>query len=143
MNEYDMFLRWYTENEFLCYFSLYSLLFVNSVCCVVCEKKAREGIFICTCKARYSVVYETVFSLLISLFSTSQLQQPQGGQYNTISSQQSQILNYCCISHTAFKKIHYLQGQIIVMASFGELVLVLGDLHIPKRESVIPEKFKR
>lgn len=29
------------------------------------------------------------------------------------------------------------------MASFGELVLVLGDLHIPKRESVIPEKFKR
>ncbi len=29
------------------------------------------------------------------------------------------------------------------MASFGELVLVIGDLHIPKRESVIPEKFKR
>lgn len=29
------------------------------------------------------------------------------------------------------------------MASFGELVLVLGDLHIPKRESLIPEKFKR
>ena len=29
------------------------------------------------------------------------------------------------------------------MASFGELVLVLGDLHIPKRESIIPEKFKR
>lgn len=29
------------------------------------------------------------------------------------------------------------------MANFGELVLVLGDLHIPQRTSAIPEKFKR
>mmetsp|Transcript_17286 Transcript_17286/g.28767 ORF Transcript_17286/g.28767 Transcript_17286/m.28767 type:complete len:202 (-) Transcript_17286:54-659(-) len=29
------------------------------------------------------------------------------------------------------------------MANFGELVLVLGDLHIPHRASAIPEKFKR
>jgi hypothetical protein len=29
------------------------------------------------------------------------------------------------------------------MASFGELVLVLGDLHIPQRANAIPEKFKR
>mmetsp|Transcript_12738 Transcript_12738/g.15614 ORF Transcript_12738/g.15614 Transcript_12738/m.15614 type:complete len:199 (+) Transcript_12738:156-752(+) len=29
------------------------------------------------------------------------------------------------------------------MANFGELILVMGDLHIPKRESIIPEKFKR
>lgn len=29
------------------------------------------------------------------------------------------------------------------MANFGELVLVLGDLHIPYRASAIPEKFKR
>eukprot|EP00934_Nitzschia_sp_Nitz4_P003254 Nitzschia sp. Nitz4//scaffold2_size372955//239346//240126//NITZ4_000445-RA/size372955-snap-gene-0.94-mRNA-1//-1//CDS//3329546844//3244//frame0 len=29
------------------------------------------------------------------------------------------------------------------MASFGELVLVLGDLHIPGRASAIPEQFKR
>jgi hypothetical protein len=29
------------------------------------------------------------------------------------------------------------------MAGFGELVLVLGDLHIPQRENMIPEKFKR
>ena len=29
------------------------------------------------------------------------------------------------------------------MAGFGELVLVLGDYHIPTRASVIPEKFKR
>lgn len=27
--------------------------------------------------------------------------------------------------------------------NFGELVLVLGDLHIPQRASLIPEKFKR
>lgn len=32
---------------------------------------------------------------------------------------------------------------IIIMAGFGELVLVLGDIHIPHRASVIPEKFKR
>mmetsp|Transcript_9346 Transcript_9346/g.13689 ORF Transcript_9346/g.13689 Transcript_9346/m.13689 type:complete len:246 (+) Transcript_9346:195-932(+) len=29
------------------------------------------------------------------------------------------------------------------MANFGELVLVLGDLHIPQRAGSIPEKFKR
>mmetsp|Transcript_27902 Transcript_27902/g.65598 ORF Transcript_27902/g.65598 Transcript_27902/m.65598 type:complete len:216 (-) Transcript_27902:248-895(-) len=29
------------------------------------------------------------------------------------------------------------------MANFGELVLILGDLHIPERASSIPEKFKR
>jgi hypothetical protein len=29
------------------------------------------------------------------------------------------------------------------MANFGELVLVLGDLHIPERSNAIPEKFKR
>lgn len=29
------------------------------------------------------------------------------------------------------------------MANFGELVLVMGDLHIPNRASIIPEKFKR
>jgi len=29
------------------------------------------------------------------------------------------------------------------MASFGELVLVFGDLHIPERANAIPEKFKR
>lgn len=29
------------------------------------------------------------------------------------------------------------------MANFGELVLILGDLHIPNREAEIPEKFKR
>jgi hypothetical protein len=29
------------------------------------------------------------------------------------------------------------------MANFGELVLVLGDLHIPQRTNSIPEKFKR
>lgn len=29
------------------------------------------------------------------------------------------------------------------MASFGELVLVLGDLHIPERAHAIPEAFKR
>eukprot|EP00560_Eucampia_antarctica_P006514 CAMPEP_0197824548 /NCGR_PEP_ID=MMETSP1437-20131217/1770_1 /TAXON_ID=49252 ORGANISM="Eucampia antarctica, Strain CCMP1452" /NCGR_SAMPLE_ID=MMETSP1437 /ASSEMBLY_ACC=CAM_ASM_001096 /LENGTH=197 /DNA_ID=CAMNT_0043424211 /DNA_START=15 /DNA_END=608 /DNA_ORIENTATION=+ len=29
------------------------------------------------------------------------------------------------------------------MASFGELVLVLGDFHIPHRASAIPEQFKR
>jgi len=29
------------------------------------------------------------------------------------------------------------------MANFGELVLILGDLHIPHRASAIPEKFKR
>lgn len=29
------------------------------------------------------------------------------------------------------------------MANFGELVLVLGDLHIPERASAIPENFKR
>mmetsp|Transcript_40450 Transcript_40450/g.41020 ORF Transcript_40450/g.41020 Transcript_40450/m.41020 type:complete len:212 (+) Transcript_40450:80-715(+) len=29
------------------------------------------------------------------------------------------------------------------MASFGELVLVLGDLHIPERANAIPENFKR
>eukprot|EP00542_Grammatophora_oceanica_P019674 CAMPEP_0194046228 /NCGR_PEP_ID=MMETSP0009_2-20130614/20061_1 /TAXON_ID=210454 /ORGANISM="Grammatophora oceanica, Strain CCMP 410" /LENGTH=202 /DNA_ID=CAMNT_0038691435 /DNA_START=91 /DNA_END=699 /DNA_ORIENTATION=+ len=29
------------------------------------------------------------------------------------------------------------------MASFGELVLILGDIHIPQRATVIPEKFKR
>lgn len=29
------------------------------------------------------------------------------------------------------------------MANFGELVLVLGDMHIPHRASAIPEKFKR
>lgn len=29
------------------------------------------------------------------------------------------------------------------MAGFGELVLVLGDLHIPQRANAIPEKFKR
>lgn len=26
---------------------------------------------------------------------------------------------------------------------FGELVLVLGDMHIPHREAAIPEKFKK
>ncbi|KAG7352541.1 phosphodiesterase MJ0936 family protein [Nitzschia inconspicua] len=31
----------------------------------------------------------------------------------------------------------------IIMASFGELVLVLGDLHIPERAHAIPESFKR
>ena len=30
-----------------------------------------------------------------------------------------------------------------VMANFGELVLIIGDLHIPERASAIPEKFKR
>mmetsp|Transcript_8321 Transcript_8321/g.13773 ORF Transcript_8321/g.13773 Transcript_8321/m.13773 type:complete len:197 (+) Transcript_8321:76-666(+) len=29
------------------------------------------------------------------------------------------------------------------MANFGELVLVLGDIHIPERANAIPEKFKR
>jgi vacuolar protein sorting-associated protein 29 len=29
------------------------------------------------------------------------------------------------------------------MAEFGELVLVLGDLHIPHRAATIPERFKR
>ena len=29
------------------------------------------------------------------------------------------------------------------MANFGDLVLVLGDLHIPERATAIPEKFKR
>jgi len=29
------------------------------------------------------------------------------------------------------------------MADFGELVLVLGDLHIPHRAASIPEKFQR
>jgi hypothetical protein len=29
------------------------------------------------------------------------------------------------------------------MAGFGELVLVLGDLHIPQRRNEIPEQFKR
>jgi len=29
------------------------------------------------------------------------------------------------------------------MAEFGELVLVLGDMHIPHRAAAIPEKFKR
>jgi predicted phosphodiesterase len=29
------------------------------------------------------------------------------------------------------------------MAEFGELVLVLGDMHIPHRAATIPEKFKR
>ena len=29
------------------------------------------------------------------------------------------------------------------MTEFGELVLVLGDLHIPHRAAAIPEKFKR
>lgn len=29
------------------------------------------------------------------------------------------------------------------MANFGELVLVLGDLHIPERANAIPENFKR
>mmetsp|Transcript_14272 Transcript_14272/g.20090 ORF Transcript_14272/g.20090 Transcript_14272/m.20090 type:complete len:199 (-) Transcript_14272:113-709(-) len=29
------------------------------------------------------------------------------------------------------------------MANFGELVLVLGDVHIPHRANTIPEKFKR
>lgn len=29
------------------------------------------------------------------------------------------------------------------MANFGELVLVLGDLHIPQRANIIPEQFKR
>mmetsp|Transcript_32295 Transcript_32295/g.36745 ORF Transcript_32295/g.36745 Transcript_32295/m.36745 type:complete len:192 (+) Transcript_32295:49-624(+) len=29
------------------------------------------------------------------------------------------------------------------MANFGELVLVLGDIHIPLRANAIPEKFKR
>jgi hypothetical protein len=29
------------------------------------------------------------------------------------------------------------------MANFGELVLVLGDIHIPERVNAIPEKFKR
>lgn len=29
------------------------------------------------------------------------------------------------------------------MANFGELVLILGDLHIPERAGAIPEKFKR
>jgi len=29
------------------------------------------------------------------------------------------------------------------MANFGDLVLVLGDLHIPERANAIPEKFKR
>jgi vacuolar protein sorting-associated protein 29 len=29
------------------------------------------------------------------------------------------------------------------MAEFGELVLVLGDIHIPHRAAIIPEKFKR
>jgi hypothetical protein len=29
------------------------------------------------------------------------------------------------------------------MAGFGELVLVLGDFHIPQRRNEIPEQFKR
>jgi hypothetical protein len=29
------------------------------------------------------------------------------------------------------------------MGSFGELVLVLGDLHIPDRANIIPENFQR
>ncbi|CAB9504289.1 protein sorting-associated protein 29 [Seminavis robusta] len=29
------------------------------------------------------------------------------------------------------------------MAGFGELVLVMGDCHVPYRASVVPEKFKR
>ena len=33
--------------------------------------------------------------------------------------------------------------SFLTMASFGELVLVLGDLHIPQRANMIPEKFKR
>ncbi len=43
------------------------------------------------------------------------------------------------------QKIHPLSFESINnrMATFGELVLVLGDLHIPKKENVIPEKFKR
>jgi vacuolar protein sorting-associated protein 29 len=28
-------------------------------------------------------------------------------------------------------------------SNFGELVLVIGDLHIPHRAAIIPEKFKR
>lgn len=33
--------------------------------------------------------------------------------------------------------------SIAVMGSFGELVLVLGDFHIPGRANSVPESFKR
>lgn len=29
------------------------------------------------------------------------------------------------------------------MSDFGELVLVIGDFHIPYRAAIIPEKFQR
>ena len=36
-----------------------------------------------------------------------------------------------------------IDNKIIRMASFGELVLVLGDLNIPERANAIPENFQR
>lgn len=35
------------------------------------------------------------------------------------------------------------QATQAMAGDFGELVLVLGDMHIPHREAAIPEKFKK
>lgn len=37
----------------------------------------------------------------------------------------------------------FLDGAVQIMSNFGELVLVLGDLHIPERASKIAAPFKR
>jgi vacuolar protein sorting-associated protein 29 len=43
----------------------------------------------------------------------------------------------------AFLTVFQLNSLKRKMASFGELVLVLGDLHIPERAHAIPDAFKR
>ena len=34
-------------------------------------------------------------------------------------------------------------GELAKMAGYGELVLILGDLHMPHRAASIPEKFQK
>ena len=50
----------------------------------------------------------------------------------------------CCYSH-CFRHTKKQSSRIsyLIMGSFGELVLVLGDLYIPERANVISEQFKR
>lgn len=47
-----------------------------------------------------------------------------------------------CYRHVRFQTFAEVKFKTMA-GDFGELVLVLGDMHIPHREAAIPEKFKK
>jgi hypothetical protein len=53
-------------------------------------------------------------------------------------------VSWCATLQTRYNPIiSFAASAEDTMANFGELVLVLGDVHIPQRASAIPDKFKR